>query len=69
MLFGKRLFPYPVLNADKSLNQFPRSSFFGVYEFEYDSNDLIFKGAHYKLTNHYIDNLIKSGRASCVIYV
>ena len=69
MLFGKRLFPYPVLNADKSLNQFPKCSFSGVFESETNGEYLVFKGAHYVLNNNYIKNLIKKDKAECVLYV
>ena len=69
MLFAKRLFPYPVLNADKSLNQFPRHSFEGVFEYITNEDSLLFKDAHYHLTNEYISDLIKNNKAACVLYV
>ena len=69
MLFGKRLFPYPILNSDKSLNQFPKNKFQGLFETESDESDLIFKNAHYELNNEYLQKLIKNKKAKCVLYV
>ena len=69
MLFGKRLFPYPVLNSDKSLNQFPKNKFLGVFDTEYDEADLIIKNSHYELDNEYIKRLVKSNKAICVLYI
>ena len=69
MLFAKRLFPYPVLNADKSINQFPKNSFSGEYECSTNEEYLIFKGAHYHLDNDYINELIESKQAAAVLYV
>lgn len=69
MLFAKRLFPYPVLNADKSLNQFPKHLFEGLFEYVTNNENLLFKGAHYRLTNEYISNLINDKKAACVLYV
>lgn len=69
MLFGKRLFPYPILNSDKALNQFPKSKFIGSFETDSDETDLIFRNAHYELNNEYIQKLIKNKKAICVLYV
>ena len=51
MLFGKRLCPYPVLNSDKSLNQFPKNKFLGIFETNSDGMELDFRNAHFELDN------------------
>ena len=69
MLFAKRLFPYPVLNADKSINQFPKNTFSGEYECSTNEEYLTFKDAHYCLDNEYIKDLIENKKAAAVLYV
>lgn len=69
MLYGKRLFPYPVLNSDRSLSQFRHSSFSGYFEKDSDEECLILSNVHYDLTNGTIESLIDEGKAECVLYI
>ena len=69
MLFGKRLFPYPVLNSDKVLSAYSKSDFHVDYEAAQEGNDYLFKGARYILTSDYLQKLIDEGKAKVVLFV
>jgi hypothetical protein len=69
MHLGKRLFPYPTLNAEKVLSQYTKS----VFEFSYDrslSDDkFVLDNVFYELTNAYIKSLVADGKAKCLCVV
>jgi len=69
MLLGKRLFPYPVLNAEKVLSNYSEDTFEVKYKGVQGEDDYIFQKAHYILTNAYLQSLIDDGKARCVLFV
>ena len=69
MKYGKRLFPYPTLNAEKILSHYVQSQFSFKYDVEGDETNFILKNAHYILTNEYLQQLINDEKAVCLMLV
>lgn len=74
MRIGNRLFPYPVLNNNAELSDYKATSSFAL---AFDRSDdsliegeaIVFKQAHYELTNKGLEELIAQGRAACIMVV
>lgn len=69
MRIGHRLFPYPVLNKDNSLNAYKNSSFELKVEIQGDSDKLLLKNIHYIMQNHNLENLIFDNKVEVVCVV
>ncbi|MGS0972246.1 MAG: hypothetical protein ACVCEJ_03240 [Candidatus Izemoplasmataceae bacterium] len=69
MRLGNRLFPYPVLNNDKSISLYNESSFDFLSKVEINQKQFVLKDTYYVLTNNKLNELIKSGMAEvlCVV--
>ncbi len=69
MRIGKRLFPYPILNNDRSLSSYKDSSFELVVEIETQSDKLLLKNVHYEMNNHTLETLIFDNKVNvmCVV--
>jgi hypothetical protein len=69
MKYGKRLFPYPTLNAEKVLSQYAKSTFSFSYDLGSDAKVFILKNAAYRLENDYLESLVVDKKAKCYLLV
>jgi hypothetical protein len=69
MRLGNRLFPYPVLNNDKSISLYNDSHFAIEVSVDINQESFVLKDAHYSLTNKMLEGLIKAGKAEVLCIV
>ena len=69
MRIGPRLFPYPVLNKDNSLNSYKDSSFELVVEVQGESDKLLLRNVHYIMDNHNLETLIYDDKVEVICIV